>query len=189
MRTIDTGFDFARIRAELDSSDWEDDHDNPGTQTRRVWLGTTFGITPSGKVYAPFACSNLDPCNHCKGSGTVAPRTGKRARKRAQRRTNAFGRGTMARGSMFASAGRAYAARVQKMRDRAHNASSTTCPVCGGVGSLEAFKDELFNETLEKEAEAIDAYVSWDDDSCFVCESRDAPEEDGEEDDAEDDAA
>lgn len=47
------------IRAELDSMDWEDREDGFGEQERRVYIGSVFGIMPSGKYYMPWACSNV----------------------------------------------------------------------------------------------------------------------------------
>jgi hypothetical protein len=35
----------------------------------RAWVGTILGLTPSGKVYTPFACSNVTPCPRCDGGG------------------------------------------------------------------------------------------------------------------------
>jgi hypothetical protein len=37
-----------------------------------VYLGS-YVITPSGKVYTPFATSNLDPCPECDGTGVISP--------------------------------------------------------------------------------------------------------------------
>lgn len=33
------------------------------------YLGTVMGLTPSGKYYQPYACSNVDTCTRCKGMG------------------------------------------------------------------------------------------------------------------------
>lgn len=33
------------------------------------YLGSILNIYPSGKYYLPFACSNLDRCEHCRGKG------------------------------------------------------------------------------------------------------------------------
>ena len=33
------------------------------------YVGTVFNMTPSGKYYLPWACSNVDPCTRCKGQG------------------------------------------------------------------------------------------------------------------------
>jgi hypothetical protein len=37
------------------------------------YLGSILNIYPSGKYYMPFACSNLAPCDHCKGRGSFGP--------------------------------------------------------------------------------------------------------------------
>ena len=34
-----------------------------------VFVGTVFGLTPSGKYYTPWANSNVEPCPRCKGEG------------------------------------------------------------------------------------------------------------------------
>lgn len=50
------------------------DDDEPGRYRTHAFIGG-YASTPSGKVYAPFATSNLDPCPECSGTGKVAPRT------------------------------------------------------------------------------------------------------------------
>lgn len=54
-------FDLKALRAELNEQSWEPDYqDNPETsEVRRVFLGTVFALTPSGKFYTPWACSNV----------------------------------------------------------------------------------------------------------------------------------
>ena len=59
--------------ASIDDQVVEDD-DEPSLYRARVFIGG-YAATPSGKVYAPFAASNLDPCPECGGTGVVAPRT------------------------------------------------------------------------------------------------------------------
>lgn len=34
-----------------------------------TFVGTVFTLTPSGKYYTPFACSNVEPCPECDGDG------------------------------------------------------------------------------------------------------------------------
>ena len=36
-----------------------------------AFLGTVFALTPSGKYYMPWACSNVTPCPMCGGYGYV----------------------------------------------------------------------------------------------------------------------
>lgn len=193
MTTIDHGFKLEAIRAELNKSPWEDDPENPGSQTRRVWLGTIFGITPSGKFYMPFACSNLASCPNCKGLATVRPRhtkarTHKRARSHHARllRTWArrFGAPTgliwKAKEGTLTTRERAALAWL-----RAHRRSfrwtsfreGSTCTACGGLGSREAHLDEVWRETLEKDLESIGCSLDYCDDSVFASEYRDTPED------------
>jgi hypothetical protein len=40
-----------------------------GDQEGRMFLGTVFHLMPSGKYYQPFACSNVEACEECKGDG------------------------------------------------------------------------------------------------------------------------
>jgi hypothetical protein len=99
-------FNWPKVRAELDAADWEADFENPGTEERRVWLGASIALNPSGKFYLPFACSNVaGDCPVCGGKGSREPRTGKRARKRAVRRQHDFSRGTVRRGFAQSPAG------------------------------------------------------------------------------------
>jgi hypothetical protein len=47
------------------------DTDMEGNTVERVYLGTVFSLTPSGKFYTPFANSNVDSCPRCKGTGVI----------------------------------------------------------------------------------------------------------------------
>lgn len=176
-------FDWEKIKRELDTArDWEPSQDDATIEETRVWLGTIFGVTPSGKVYAPFACSNVaGDCKACDGRGMLAPRTGKRIRARAKARTHAFAQRTVRRGFVQSPAGKAYADRVRTMRHAAHVASDLTCACCDGTGSASAARDERWREALESEAEKIDAFVSYDDDSIFIVRTREAEEHDDDE--------
>jgi hypothetical protein len=57
--TEKSGIDWEDIRADLDLQRWEDDPTNPGTQTRRAFLGTVFDLYPSGKYHTASASSNV----------------------------------------------------------------------------------------------------------------------------------
>lgn len=52
------------IKKELEETPWEDG-DVDGIKVRRVFLGTVMSLTPSGKFYTPFACSNVQACRTC----------------------------------------------------------------------------------------------------------------------------
>jgi hypothetical protein len=47
------------------------DTDMEGNTVERVFLGTVFSLTPSGKYYTPFASGNVDTCKRCKGTGYI----------------------------------------------------------------------------------------------------------------------
>lgn len=47
------------------------EHREPDDDTGRCYLGSVLNIFPSGKYYTPFACSNVDACSVCSGSGSV----------------------------------------------------------------------------------------------------------------------
>lgn len=170
----------AELRKALDSEPWEAD-DGPdaddGYEIRRVWLGTIFGITPSGKFYMPFACSNVaGDCLACWGTGTRAPRTGKRVRARAKARQSAFARRTGRRNYQAPAAREAYVKRVQAMRASAFHTADLSCAACDGLGSISAARDARWHEALEELATEIGAYVDHYDDSISIAESREALE-------------
>ena len=49
-------FDLVNLKTALDEADEQEDMD--GYIVKRVFLGTVFELTPSGKYYTPFASSN-----------------------------------------------------------------------------------------------------------------------------------
>lgn len=55
---MNTGLDFEAIKAELEKAEWQEGEE-PDQEVRRVFLGTIFALTPSGKYYMPWACSNV----------------------------------------------------------------------------------------------------------------------------------
>jgi uncharacterized protein with NRDE domain len=57
-------FDFDKIRKAMDSEPWVDAEEilegvDSGQEARGLFLGTVFGITPSGKIYTPWANGNV----------------------------------------------------------------------------------------------------------------------------------
>jgi hypothetical protein len=169
-----TTFDASELEADLACEDWEADSEDDDREVRRVYLGTIFSLTPSGKIYMPFACSNVaGDCPVCKGEGSTKPRTGKRVRARARAQQSAFSRRTVKRNASSKVAREIYVQRVAKARHAAFVRASTTCHACDGLGSISAARDERWNEALEELASSIDAYVDYYDDSIFLAQSRD----------------
>lgn len=58
----------ATVKSALQENPYTYKNEN-GDSVKSVFLGTVFGIMPSGKYYMPFACSNVDSCPRCKGEG------------------------------------------------------------------------------------------------------------------------
>jgi len=172
----------------MESSDWEDTFDGD-RQERRVFLGTVFSLTPSGKYYLPFACSNVEPCPRCKGSGSVGAHRSLRVRKRNQARLDWSRRprqqakhrarrernarlGLPARNSFFFD-----------WKTWQRHAHGVTCDFCGGCGSREAYLDEQWNEEAEAELNEVGySLCGGEGDPCdlFAVESRDRPDDEDE---------
>lgn len=53
------------LRAEVEAA--EPAESFCGDMEKRVYLGSILSLTPSGKLYTPFACGNLEPCPKCRG--------------------------------------------------------------------------------------------------------------------------
>lgn len=171
--------DVTAIQRELEKEDWEPDPEERGREVRRVWLGTVFGLTPSGKFYAPFACSNVMGCDSCKGVGSVLSRKERRAKKWANAWRKIHARTYMKAGQVYAKREDRDAAHARKMRVYHNNRKSTrTCTACGGMGSREAFLDEKWNEYAEAVAEACGGFADWSNGDLCITQSRDVEEND-----------
>ena len=56
---MDTGLNFETIRQQVNEAGWEESEYHDDQEERRVFLGTVFALTPSGKFYTPFANGNV----------------------------------------------------------------------------------------------------------------------------------
>ena len=145
---------------------------------RMLFIGTVFRIMPSGKFYMPWACSNVEPCPRCKGGGTI-PNKNHDAQKyeHAVELDRACRRMAMDKyGSWFEGK---WPAEVKAECDRSGERvrlfqKDNTCSLCNGVGSREAYEDEMMQEWLHHYAQQEGCYVtSGEGDPCdlFLCES------------------
>lgn len=109
-------FDWDAVKKEVpkESVEWEGEND---LIVQRTWLGSIMTLSPSGKIYTPFANSNVVRCDKCNGNG---------------------------------------------------------CEHCLFIGSVEAAKDEIFQELLEKKLEEIGLYIHWFDSDIFAERSLDS---------------
>jgi hypothetical protein len=173
---IETGLNLQVIRDQLNFSDWEEDPMNPGTETRQVFLGSVFGLTPSGKYYLPFACSNVEECPQCHGKGSLRGHRRQRIIKKAIKRLESLRQAADKRGQGY----RDKLVKRHAFLRQSRVAYGYSCEFCGGLGSREAYLDQIWNEKAEAELESIGASLaSGEGDPCdlFAAEYRDAEEE------------
>lgn len=189
------------IKRELDSIEanmiangeaGDDERDEDGNPVARIWLGTFFGVTPSGKMYAPWACSNVAGCNGCNGTGEQKIQSPRKrlARRRASARFEQLTRKRRRRAAARPE-GRAFiwndprfaTINAQAERTGDYMTGKRQCPVCDGTGSAEAAADERWQEEMERIAEEAGGYFTSNDDSYFierVVDLPDAPEDESE---------
>lgn len=57
------GIDWGAVSSEISQQPWESVDDY--TEDRQLFIGTVMSLTPSGKYYMPWACSNVEVCEAC----------------------------------------------------------------------------------------------------------------------------
>lgn len=183
-------WDMPEVLRLLRKQPWEDAEENVDTygKERRLFLGTIFGLTPSGKFYAPFACSNVWGCDTCKGRGALDNFKRRVVKKRFAKR----------RRDMPAIYGGRHKSQVFTHRDRREyrhgqrlrvylNADKATrhCTACGGLGSREAHLDEKWGEYSEALFSKHNIAIECRDGDYFAVEYSDDPESEESDDDEE----
>jgi hypothetical protein len=131
-----------------------------------AFLGSVFSITPSGKFYMPFACSNVMGCKRCRGTGSVKRRAGNAERlAEAQSRLDAIDlRGIIAAHGGYAQWPESVRAEVDAARAVVESAKTTRqCEWCGGSGSHEAAQDEDWWDALAVVAKRHGLFVGGPD--------------------------
>lgn len=183
---VKTDIDWKSVKEEMEDQEWEENFMGDG-ESRRVFLGTVFALCPSGKYYLPFACSNVDPCPACRGTGEIIPRgvkfrTVKKWRHGIERCRKLFAKRNLVGDVDRLKTQSSYRYYLYAMRRMA----GFPCELCEGLGSYEAKLDEIFYEKLEAEAEEHGLGIeNGEGDPCdvFACEYRDVPEEEVEQED------
>jgi len=173
-------FDLEALRAKLDREDWEDS-DDLGRQMRRIYLGSWLSLSPSGKIYAPFACSNVEGCGSCNGTGKIRPQGSRRVVKKLQNRSREVRRLVMKRyGPYYEGNWPAYINKKLNRIERVqHRLADTHCVACGGTGSREAHLDDLWRENMTTAFATKDMCFDEDGEDLFASEYRDIPVETG----------
>lgn len=156
--------------------------DFEGGHKKTLYIGTVFGLTPSGKYYMPWACSNVDPCDVCGGKGEVnnprhLPKLYSRANELVQELVQ-----TWIKTSIYNDWPEEIRNRVDWLRAVCDRTKPLlTCPRCDGIGSAEACDDEVWRDTLEDDLSEHGLYLeSGEGDPCDLFVSMVVEEEDGE---------
>lgn len=179
---VEVFIDIEGVRSDLETWDWEVDNEaGDGREVRRSYLGSWLSMSPSGKIYAPWANSNVAGCPVCNGSGDVPNPLKHRLRVKYRNKVERL-RKRLLRYHGFYCGGTwpsHLSARLRRWDDLGRE--NFTCPRCGGLGSAEAHDDELFTETLEEFLEHEgDLYIEHCDGDIFVTQYREAQEEEEE---------
>jgi hypothetical protein len=165
--------DNEKLLEQLDSSEIYEDED--GNKIQTIYLGDIRNITPSGKVYTPFAHSNVDECPRCNGQGTIKNKHGNMHKyKRTVKRDLQLTRRAINKHGYYMYWPTDTLRKVEKYRkQQEHWQKLITCPECQGIGSLEARLDQDFWKQLQLELDEIEAwYHSSEGDGCDIMVSR-----------------
>ena len=156
--------EVAALKAELteevaalkaDPSKIDDEHEyegaSPGEYRASVYLGSHV-ITPSSKVYMPWALGNLTPCPTCKGTGRRNPRNEIERIHVAEWWRLHVGSEKMDWPGENTPAWSAYIQRRNAVVD-ANEDGTLDCNECDGCGSHEARADQVWASEMSRLAE------------------------------------
>lgn len=145
--------------------------DMDGNTLKSVFIGTCFNIMPSGKYYMPFACSNVEMCPKCKGKGKIInPNADSALYEENLKKEHEII-------VYLVDNNQSYWDLLPEMKENLdniivclkHYAETVECHVCHGLGSEEAYKDQVMQEALEDFADKYGAFVhSGEGDPCDI---------------------
>lgn len=179
------------LKAEILAEEPQDSIDGSSDPVRCIYIGTVFNLTPSGKYYMPWACSNVEPCQKCKGSGTIDTPVSKRL---PVEQLASFNREALALDRRIRDATIRFYGHWHKgdwpleletlLAETSNIVSLTSkkteCNHCEGIGSREAYLDTAWYEELEKELAEIGAfYFHGEGDPCDILVGISVDEEEG----------
>lgn len=140
------------------------------------YLGTL--INPSGKYYLPFACSNVEKCPKCHGTGHTKKLYDCPYCTHGKRYIEDIRRSGYIMLMIDIIEGK-YPIKSDVMGDfidcifcQGTGKHTHDCNYCGGMGSREAYEDDLFWEFLDDYASKHEGYIeSGEGDPCdtFLC--------------------
>ena len=165
--------DLVELQRQLDSSEIYEDED--GNKIQTIYLGSILNLTPSGKIYYPFAHSNVDCCPRCKGEGNIKNKHGKKKKfDKLWKKEHEIIKSILKKYGFIAHWTEKQQKKIDKIRKQEEHWNPwITCNECYGLGSLEARLDQDWWEELEKELETINAWHhSSEGDGCDVMISK-----------------
>lgn len=163
-RHVEIDVNWESVRNELNREEW-----NEGQRT--IYLGSWLSMSPSGKIYAPFACSNVNECPGCGGGGDVASGRKLRLVKKYKAKVRRLRRYLMRYYGSYCEGRWPAVPAARLLRWDRLASPRVTCPRCHGVGSAEAYDDELFTEALEGLALAEGLWVDFESGDIFIGET------------------
>lgn len=200
MTRVDLNFDPDQAKSMLEALPWEPAEpflDGDATHMRRIFLGTVFRLCPSGKYYMPWACSNVDPCPRCEGSGkSIQPPQLWPTCKSCE------GRGWRHIGKLAHLRNETYNVALAFLKENGWHTFGKQpgkpdkfkcrfceglgqvqpqCSTCEGLGSEEAYLDQLWWEQAEGLFDSHEFTVEsgeWDPCDIFAAQYREDPNDD-----------
>ena len=143
--------------------------DMDGNTLKSVFIGTCFNIMPSGKYYMPFACSNVEKCSKCDGKGEITNPNADMALYEENLKKEQFWIEYLRNNNIiYYQLSETNKKILDSIRECLKYYNETVeCPVCHGVGSEEAYKDQVMQEALDDYADKYGAFVhSGEGDPC-----------------------
>jgi Zn ribbon nucleic-acid-binding protein len=175
--------DWTKIKALLEAAEPEPLDEDPDQVQRTVYLGSILNLSPSGKVYYPFASSNVTRCPFCHGNGNVDnPFMDKALYQRAKEERAALLAANAVDGKGFMDWPLESKVKANEL-DRISSWAEDTigCPHCHSVGAREAYEDEEYRNHIEGKAEELGAFITGSEgDGCdiLIAKVEPAPDKD-----------
>jgi len=166
--------DLKVIKQMLDDSEIYEDED--GNELQTIYLGSILSLTPSGKIYTPWASSNVDCCPRCEGTGHIKnPKARTKKYNSIQKQKRELLKNMKRQGYDYPMNWPKNA--LNKLHKLHKNSTRymkfNDCQECHGHGSLEARLDQDWWEQLERELDAINAWNHGSEgDGCDILISR-----------------
>lgn len=193
---------YRQLKREYDWNGIVSDAKQNAYQNDGEWYGSCYLgslINPSGKYYLPFACSNVDSCKQCGGTGLlkstydceVCQGLGYRFLwQYAQLRNETLYESRQFLEKTYPDIKFHYDEFLDVwsfdcLYCHGTGKRNKTCNHCGGLGSHEAYQDQEWQAALDRVAEEFGGFIeSGEGDPCdiFFVMSVDPPEDESEED-------